>query len=143
METSAKEKRTVLEAEYGISSIKYACVPMAKHGMVLAVLSKNHVVAESSGMTPVCNVTVLMVSTGMVEHVFSVQMVRFGMQFQEAAFVKQEVNGMDSSVLLFNNVSEAQCGIKIHGLVNALLRLSGITNSVLLIHVKVAKSGII
>lgn len=75
METSVKRNSTAQAAEFGTKSIKFVFVPMVKPGTALLALSKSHVAVESSGTIPVYNAIVLMDSTGMEEHVSSVQMV--------------------------------------------------------------------
>lgn len=89
-----------------------------------------------------CNATVLLPSTGMVKHVFSVLMEESGTAKPRPVFVKLELNGTDSSVLLSKTAKEEQSGIKTLGLANALPQLSGVEPSVRPILVQVVKFGI-
>lgn len=89
-----------------------------------------------------CNATVLHPSTGMVKHVFSVLMEESGTARPRPVFVKLELNGTDSSVLLSKTAKEEQSGIKTLGLANALPQLSGVEPSVRPILVQVVKFGI-
>lgn len=142
METSARRKSPVQEVESGIKSIRSACAQMAKLGTGILALSRNHVAVASSGMTPVYNAIVLMDSTGMVEHAFFAQMEKYGTSLPEVVFVKLELNGTDSSALLFKDVKVDQSGTRILGLANALQALFGTMFIVLLTPVEEARSGI-
>ena len=93
-------------------------------------------------MTPVCNVIVLMDSTGMVEHAFFAQMEKYGTSLLEAVYVRLELNGTDSSALLFRDVKVDQSGTRILGLVNALQALFGTMSIVLLTPAEEVRSGI-
>lgn len=93
------------------------------------------------GMTPPCNVTVLLLSTGMEKAVCSAQMEKFGIIEQELVNVKQELNGMVNSAQLSKIVKVEQFGTRTHGLVNVLQQLSGVDHIVLPILAQVDKFG--
>ncbi len=115
---------------------------MVKLGTVTLVLSKNHAAAASSGMTPACNAIALMDLNGMVEHVFFAQTEKYGTLLPEVVSAKLELNGTDSSALLFRDVKADQSGTRILGLANALQALFGTMSIVLLTLVEEVRSGI-
>jgi len=115
---------------------------MVKPGMETLVLSKNHVAAASSGMTPACNAIALMDSTGMVEHAFFAQTEKYGISLPETVSAKLEPNGTDSFALLFRDVKADQSGTRILGLANVLQALFGTMYIVLLTLVEEVRSGI-
>ena len=141
METSAKDKKIVQEVESSTRTTKYVSAPMAKPGMEPTVLSRSHAAAENNGMTTLCNVIVLLVSTGMEEHAFSVPMVKCGTLQAEPASVKAEPNGTASSAPSSKTVKEEPSGTRTPGHASALLPLSGPTSTVWPTHVLVVKSG--
>jgi hypothetical protein len=142
MVISVKVNKIVLVEEYTIPNIKFAYVLIVKHGMELHALISNHVAVENNGIIQVYNVIVQLDSTGMEELVFSVQMVEYGIQLPDHAYVKLVLNGMDNSVLLYKTVKVEQSGTKTLGLVTVLQLLFGIMYIVWLILALVVKYGI-
>ena len=141
-ETSVNINKTAQVQEFTILNIKFVFAPMDKPGMVPPVLQNKNVVVENNGMIQVFNVIAQLLSTGMVELVFSVQVEKYGTQLQDHVFVKLVLNGMVNSAHLFKAVKVDQSGTKTLGLVNVLQQLFGTTCIVWLILAMEVKFGI-
>ena len=73
---------------------------------------------------------------------FFAQMEKYGTSLLETVYVKLELNGTDSSALLFRDVKVDQSGTRILGLANALQALFGTMFIVLLTPAEEVRSGI-
>lgn len=143
METSAKSKSLVQEAESSTKSTKSVSVLTIKLGTVLSVLTNKSAAADNSGMTPVYNATAQTDLTGMERLAFSAQVVKYGILQQNHVSAQQAANGMAGSALLSKVVKEELSGIKTPGLATVHQELSGTTTTALPTHVLVVNSGII
>ncbi len=119
MEISARECPTAAEEEFITKIIKFVYAQMDKLGMELHALSDSHAAVENNGTIQAYNVIALQDLIGMVEHAFSVLMVRYGIHQQDNVSARLVLNGIINFVLSFKTAKEEQFGIKILGHANA------------------------
>ena len=120
METIVKKRFIVQVIEFTMSNISNVYVNQDRFGMATVAWSGHNAAVDKYGTKRPSLVTVLKDFNMMDIIVFYVSMEKVGIPHKKNVCVEKELNGMESSVLLFKIVMEDQFGIRTHGLVNVL-----------------------
>lgn len=141
MDNIVKSHIVVQLVEYGTQLINNVSVLMATIGQDIIVYLLLNVMVDNTSILLFLNVFAFQVSNGMVNSVYNARMAKHGILQVYHVHAHLVLSKLRMAVFSINNAQVVNNGIKMHGLVNVLLSVSGMETIVLLILALVVDFG--